>query len=532
MKLHKLIVSCMICMMIPGVHAENVLPQARIYINPGHGGWGPNDRPMATINYAQLDTLGFFETNTNLWKGLELNEQLKKAGAGYLKMSRTKNGIVSPGDEHKTVNDEYEYEGQIVTLSVICADVETNNMDYFISIHSNAATEGSSTNYPLILYRGWDDNPGNGLTHARDMSIDAWKYIFPNDITYRSFYSLTQHNARGDIDFTYPNSPDSTTIGDKTYVGYYGVLRHGCDGYLSEGCFHTYQPERHRLLNRDYCRQEGIRYARAIRAWFGDETETKGSIMGTVKDISGPLVHSLYNYQVNSMDAYVPLNNVEVILQDSEGNDLARYTTDGEYNGVYVFDDLEPGIYKLYFDTEGYWEETIEIEVVANETAFLNQRLTPTHMEQPKPDVNPEVEDFEHPVQDGDIAAASWYNFSKAGEAQLNGMDNLTIRRAILRNGKYYILATDTQKAPKLLVVNPETGELIKEMSTEGLQTEGYNGKEFAYILSDIAFTQDNVLIGVNSVVVGKNGNTYQTGNFYVYKWQGNPLHWKMHNRN
>lgn len=23
----------------------------RIYINPGHGGWGPNDRPMATIPY-------------------------------------------------------------------------------------------------------------------------------------------------------------------------------------------------------------------------------------------------------------------------------------------------------------------------------------------------------------------------------------------------------------------------------------------------------------------------------------------------
>ena len=71
------------------------------------------------------------------------------------------------------------------------------------------------------------------------------------------------------------------------------------------------------------------------------------------------------------------------------------------------------------------------------------------------------------------------------------------------------------------MVLNPATGELIKEMSTEGLVTEGYNGKELPYILSDIAFTIDGVLIGTNSTVIGKEGNAYQTGDFYVYKWQG-----------
>ena len=40
----------------------------KVYINPGHGGWGSGDRPNATINYAAYDTLGFFESNTNLWK--------------------------------------------------------------------------------------------------------------------------------------------------------------------------------------------------------------------------------------------------------------------------------------------------------------------------------------------------------------------------------------------------------------------------------------------------------------------------------
>ena len=29
----------------------------KVYINPGHGGWGSGDRPNATINYAAYDTL-------------------------------------------------------------------------------------------------------------------------------------------------------------------------------------------------------------------------------------------------------------------------------------------------------------------------------------------------------------------------------------------------------------------------------------------------------------------------------------------
>ena len=177
MKLNKLLSICLGITLAFSVSA-NDLSEARIYINPGHGGWGPNDRPMATINYAQMDTLGFFETNTNLIKGMALREELVKAGAGYVRMSRTVNGVVAADDEHKTENDKYietqpgeSGTQQLVTLSVICQDVEANNMDYFISIHSNAATEGSSTNYPLILYRGTDsESPAIWLVPHGHMS--------------------------------------------------------------------------------------------------------------------------------------------------------------------------------------------------------------------------------------------------------------------------------------------------------------------------------------------------------------------------
>ena len=59
----------------------------KIYVNPGHGSFGSNDRPMATIPYPNLpttglpDTCGFYESNTNLWKCLELGRKLEAAGA-------------------------------------------------------------------------------------------------------------------------------------------------------------------------------------------------------------------------------------------------------------------------------------------------------------------------------------------------------------------------------------------------------------------------------------------------------------------
>ena len=69
----------------------------RIYINPGHGSWGSDDRPLATIPYPNLptsgmpDTLGFYESNTNLWKCMYLGQKLEAAGAKVF-YSRTANG--------------------------------------------------------------------------------------------------------------------------------------------------------------------------------------------------------------------------------------------------------------------------------------------------------------------------------------------------------------------------------------------------------------------------------------------------------
>ena len=67
--------------------------QLRIYINPGHGSWTPNDRPCPLVGHGaysrvNTDTLSFFESNTNLRKGLALLSRLRDYG---LKFDDTKN---------------------------------------------------------------------------------------------------------------------------------------------------------------------------------------------------------------------------------------------------------------------------------------------------------------------------------------------------------------------------------------------------------------------------------------------------------
>ena len=129
--------------------------QTRVYINPGHGSWGPNDRPMATIPYPMLsstgrpDTCGFYESNTNLWKCEELAKRLQQAGY-QIKMSRYANG---PFPYVAGAADAEKYNKK---LSVICAEVDAWDSDLFLSFHCNAGSEGSTANDPLFLYRGCD----------------------------------------------------------------------------------------------------------------------------------------------------------------------------------------------------------------------------------------------------------------------------------------------------------------------------------------------------------------------------------------
>ena len=337
----------------------------KVYINPGHGGWGSGDRPNATINYAAYDTLGFFESNTNLWKCLYMRTKLQAAGAS-VKMSRTTNGTSEATK----------------SLSTIAAEVNTYAPDHFISVHSNAATEGTSTNYPLILFRGQTSNEKISGSKARSQS--TWD-------------ALVEINKKNQFEYYTHYTSSRNCVGDNTFYGtsgnsgYLGVLKHSYPGYLTEGYFHTYQPSRHRALNPDWCCQEGVRYARGIINYHGLTKDTKGYIMGEIKDKSKSVSHSLYNYNSSTTDKYLPIHGAKIILKNSAGEVIKTncypyvkkmlknqnyYTTDNNYNGIFVFENLTPGTYTYSVHKSGYKDATGTLTVSANTTTYTTIYMT------------------------------------------------------------------------------------------------------------------------------------------------------------
>lgn len=504
----------------------------RIYVNPGHGSFGPNDRPMATISYPNLkttgmpDTCGFYESNTNLWKCERIGEELTKQGATVV-YSRTQNGPWPyekvDGDYPAYTSDAYkalpDYEKYNRSLSEICEEVEAGNFDYFISVHSNALTDGTTTNYPLFLYRGYDDESDcNGDSKLRAQT--SWPFFFEcmnSGLDPYSNYSLTNLNVRGDINFYGSSSTRTSAVSGKSYLGYLGVLKHGCPGFLVEGYFHTYQPARHRALNRDYCRQEGMRHYRGIAAYYG-VADTKGAIMGTVKDLHNRISNTLFNYAPKTNDQWMPCNGAVVTLYKGTKK-VAEYNVDNNYNGLFVFENLEPGDdYTLDATCEGFKplfdEYKAKISVKANATTYPMIYLEDTAYVAP----TIHYENYPDPVQPSYAALAGKYLMKKSftGTA-VEALAGKTIRRALYHDGSIIVLALDANNEPLLVAVDAEKAVITDTLPTDFCSTVG------GVKLNDIAFTAEGVLIGCNSEAV-----TFNPSNkWLIYKWEHNAAGWK-----
>ncbi len=506
--------------------------ELRIYINPGHGSWGPNDRPCATIPYPNLeetgrpDTCGFYESNTNLWKGLKLGSVLQKMGvkSENIMYSRVKNG---PFPYVKGAADAEKYNR---SLSEICTEVEANNMDMFLSIHSNAASDGSTTNYPLYIYRGSDGDGGDSVATSRDMGKAMWPLFYTNSIDPQSYYSPTSINLRGDISFYGSSSTRTDPNSGKKYTGYLGVLKHGTPGFLSEGYFHTYQPARHRALNKDYCYMEGVRYARGICKYFGLTEEKTGYVVGTVKDMHEKIVNSLFKYAPNTNDQWLPINGAKVSLL-KDGTTVQEYTVDNNYNGVFVFEGVEPGTYTLSIAADGYKaitdDQNIPLVVKANETTYTMPLLESENYVPPTITYH----NYNDPVQPSYLGVADQFNFKKDEGVTYDGIQG-TVKR-VLQRGDSAVVLTDNNGVPGLYLVNTGTKQLMKSISTEGLITGENAGTGFYSQLADIAFTADGKLVGCNSMLCqysdAQVDEGYVRGTVQFYKWDdldSNPTKW------
>ena len=534
-----------------GASAQTAKEDVRIYINPGHGSWGPNNRHMATIGHNPIssenpDTTDFYESNTNLYKGLELLEKLIEYGIPFdrsknqenenpnrvgaaldlsqnLVMSRVKSGPFPysnvkdtelgyiPDDQNNDFNRN---------LSTIASEVETNNFDMFISIHSNAATEGNTTNY---LYFAYDNKyrVGGGAASAENAEADAAHVATSVEMSRCGWNHriLDRHTQWSHYDYTM--TKEDVAAG-KGKIGFQnlGVLNHTVPGYLVEGYFHTYQPARHRYMNFDVCRLEGTDYARGVADFFGWEKESYGAIYGIVRDKYTKFSDAVYSPKAGTPDVYKPLNDVEVTLKDSEGNVVETYKTDVNYNGAFVFKKVQPGNYTVEFSHPDYNPEIYSDVTYDTEAAPLNITVKAAKTEFPvaylvdKNWVAPTVTYVNYPDS---TAGKAGYNLLPAYETKAATYDLLaeqlagkTVRRQLVREDVVYVLAVNEANEPSVYVAD------LANNSVDQLGTTAAVGD--IYKISDIALTAEGCLVGINKCNQAYGGSN----NVTAYKWENN----------
>ena len=238
--------------------AQN-LSGVKIYINPGHGGYDSDDRNVVIPPFTQGDRNGFWESKSNLDKGLYLKGMLDAIGATTF-ISRVTN----------TTADD-------LPLSQIVASANQANVDFMLSIHSNAGNTARSA--VLMLYAGV--SPGDTYVYptatpyseqSRLISTEIAKNLYSNQATsWSSGYSV-----QGDKTFA------------KVAMGWsdgYGVLRGlTVPGVISEGSHHDYLPETYRLMNMEYKWLEAWHFLKSFATYFKSAALPKGNIAGPVKD--------------------------------------------------------------------------------------------------------------------------------------------------------------------------------------------------------------------------------------------------------
>ncbi|OGU65219.1 MAG: hypothetical protein A2499_06850 [Stygiobacter sp. RIFOXYC12_FULL_38_8] len=312
----------------------------KICINPGHRGYNP-----AYDRYIPLTSeIAFWESEGNLAKGLYLKTMLENLGATVV-MTRT---TQVPSDNPES-------------LSQIVAIANSNNVDYFHSIHSNA--QNKATNYTLILFQGRTSAP------TYPGSLIMANYSAENIL---KINRTTKKMIAGDFDF-YGTG--------QAYLGVFKGLN--MPGTLSEGSFHDYTPESWRLKCESYLKHEAWAIARSFLQYFNGGILTEGIVAGIVRDML-ETVPTTYNPISSTNDRYKPINNVKVKLEPGG----KTYTGDGYNNGYYMFDGVTPGNYKVIVEVDRMRPDTATVIVKANESVFSDRLMTLNPILEPPKVVN------------------------------------------------------------------------------------------------------------------------------------------------
>ncbi|MDA0986787.1 MAG: N-acetylmuramoyl-L-alanine amidase [Bacteroidetes bacterium] len=290
-------------------------------IDPGHGGNNPaNDRRIEPD-----PGIIFWESEGNFQKALSLKKILESWGATIFLTRYT---------------NYYPDDNQEPSLSARYTVANSNNVNWFHSIHSNATGgTNTSTNYTLILVKE---------------NITTRQAEFPEAVTMST--KMYNHIRKRNRTSPYGVRTDYTFYGGTNGGFNLGVLKGLLmPGQLSEGSFHDFYPETRRLLNLHYCRMEAYGIADGFLEYYGVPFDTLSTIAGvlTSEETSKPQNSTL----------------VELLPQNK------KYLTDNFNNGYFLFDSLFHGNYKLVFDLGGGKKDTVSHDLAKSDLKFLDKIL-------------------------------------------------------------------------------------------------------------------------------------------------------------
>jgi len=339
------------------------LTGVRICIDPGHSGHENDDR--------FVEATGFWESESNLTKGLELRDILLGLGA-QVAITRTGN--------NNTTDD--------LSLSERVGVANSFNADYFNSNHSNGFN--GNANYAMVIYNGTTSAPTFPL--ARTMANIMAPLI--HDVNH-----TTSSVVYGDL-----------TLNPGWTYGYGVLYPANMPATISEGSFHDYIPESWRLMNLDYRKHEAMAIARSYLEYFGEPGFSVGAIAGLVKDPENFVAYFSFS---SLQDQWRPINNIAVSIEPGG----YRYYGGENNNGYFKVDSLTPGSYEVIVAAQGFTSDTSNVTVTANQTTVRNFALVNN---------TPPIVAESHP-EDGDTTWAVWdfpfFEFSKA-------MDSASVRQA------------------------------------------------------------------------------------------------------
>ncbi len=323
----------------------------KIYINPGHGGYDSDDRNIKIYPFEQGDTAGYWESKSNLYKGLHMYHIIDSI-CGTTADSVKPNVMLSRV-KNTTADDR--------SLGGIGREATSWGADVFFSIHSNA---GESVNYLLMLYR---EDPMGTPRYPENVTLS--NIVAQNLQTNEMANWTRQPRIEGDVSFYYPGWGTAGL----------GVLRELYTfGLLSEGGMHEHRPQAYRLMNDDYLWLEAWHFVKSVMDFF--ETEDRfvtGNVAGVVYDD-----HNLRemdipkaSFTTHGHDKYAPVCGALVELLDKDGKVVQKRTTDNMFNGVFVLRNVTPGDYTLRVSKDKYYTEERAITVTANEVTYCNTAL-------------------------------------------------------------------------------------------------------------------------------------------------------------